>query len=120
MENVHFIGLVNNNEIPNYIINYDVCINFPIITQLTEHADYLKLYEYLAAGKPVVSTNVYAARKIKQLVKIATDSQDFIYKIESSLTDRNEKIINDRLRFARENSWKNRAEDMMNIIKKVS
>lgn len=115
-ENVHFLGLVDYRELPAYVLSFDVCINFPVISQLTEHADYLKLYEYLAAGKPVVSTDVYAARKVRPLVRIAVDAEDFIRKIEASLADRDTKSIEDRLKFAKDNSWEKRAEDMMAVI----
>ncbi len=49
--------------------------------------DALKLYEYLAAGRPVVSTSVPAARRLAQVVRIAETPEAFVAAIEAALSD---------------------------------
>lgn len=49
-------GRKQKNDIPAYVTNFDVCINLFKIDNISRAVSPLKVYEYLACGKPVVST----------------------------------------------------------------
>src|SRR5262245_60717868 len=68
--NVHFIGQKPRGEIPAYMKAMDCCLNPYIPGELAEHVSPLKLYEYLAAGKPVVSSEMPEAYKFRPHVRI--------------------------------------------------
>lgn len=56
MKNVHFLGVKPNAELPKYLAQFDVCLNLFDAGPLSKDVSPLKFYEYLATGKPIVST----------------------------------------------------------------
>jgi glycosyltransferase involved in cell wall biosynthesis len=56
LPNVRFLGEMPYAVLPDYVHGFDVCIIPFLIFDLTIHTNPVKLYEYLAAGKPVVGT----------------------------------------------------------------
>jgi teichuronic acid biosynthesis glycosyltransferase TuaH len=59
---VHLTGAVPYAEVPEYMRAFDVCITPHRMTLFTESLNPIKLWEYLAAGKPIVSTDVAGFR----------------------------------------------------------
>jgi len=59
---------------------------FPL-NDITRNGDALKLYEYLAGGRPVVSRAVPAARRLSPPVRIADTTAEFIAAIEAALAE---------------------------------
>ena len=63
-EHVDFLGIVESAEIPNLIAASDICIHpFPATKDL-DSVYPIKVYEYLAMSKPVISSDLTATRKI--------------------------------------------------------
>jgi glycosyltransferase involved in cell wall biosynthesis len=56
LPNVYFLGRKARQDIPAYVHNFDVCINPFRIDAVSRAVSPLKVYEYLACGKPVIST----------------------------------------------------------------
>jgi glycosyltransferase involved in cell wall biosynthesis len=56
LSNTHFLGRKPKEEIPAYVNGFDVCINPFLVDEVSRAVSPLKVYEYLACGKPVVST----------------------------------------------------------------
>ena len=56
--NVHFIGIVPYEKVKAYIQHFDVCIVPHKGTDLTKRMNPLKVYNYFAAKKPIVTTEV--------------------------------------------------------------
>jgi glycosyltransferase involved in cell wall biosynthesis len=56
-ENVHFLGDIHYEKLPNYIVNATVCI-IPYVIEKQHGGDPIKFYEYFATGLPIVSTNI--------------------------------------------------------------
>ena len=108
--NVIFLGKKDYRDLPRYIKGFDVCVIPFKINALTVGVNPVKLYEYLAAGKPVVSTDLPEVRQFAPLVSIAENSKDFVALVtEEVMTDSREKRLL-RVRTASENSWEARAE----------
>lgn len=82
--NVHFLGRKPYAELPAYCKAFDVALNPFAINELTLAANPLKVREYLAAGLPVVSTDIPEVRILDDCL-VGTDHDDFIAKIESAL-----------------------------------
>ena len=85
--------------------------------EVTHYRSPLKLYEYLATGKPIVSTEHPEVNEFGHVVTIAPRSQ-FGEAVEFVL--QKDSLENQRLRMkiARENSWDARVDAMQNILKK--
>ncbi len=84
--NVHFLGRKPYAELPAYCKAFDVALNPFAINELTLAANPLKVREYLAAGLPVVSTDIPEVRVLADCL-VGVDHADFIAKIESALAD---------------------------------
>ena len=120
LPNVRFFGEINYTKVPEVIIEFDVCIIPFKVTPLTIATNPVKLYEYLAAGKPVVATNLPELRGLESLdVFCATTSNDtFLKLLEHALTikDDQQRILI-RKNYAKENDWANKADEFIRLFK---
>lgn len=88
-KNIHYLGQKSYNELPGYLAGWDIAL---IPFQLNESTRFIsptKTPEYLAAGKPVISTPIRDVVKpygIKKLVHIASSCDEFIEAIESEFS----------------------------------
>jgi len=116
-KNVQFLGSQSGEKIPSMINQFDICLIPFIKNELTKNADPLKLYEYLALGKIVVSTNISSYyESLKDLVYVANSQKEFLFFVRNSLNlETKEKMLN-RIRFAENCSLQNRWQEMKNII----
>lgn len=107
--NIHVLGPKEYEDFPGYLKGMDVCLMpFPL-NGITLNGDAIKLYEYLAAGKPVVSTSVPAARRFCDVVRIAESKAAFVEAIRCCLNEPEDAtaIRLERIRF---HSWSHRVE----------
>jgi len=111
--NIHFLGRKPYAELPAYCKGFDVAINPFQINELTLAANPLKVREYLAAGLPVVSTDIPEVRVLND-VRIGVDSDDFIKQIEASLADT--KRRKDVSGAVRHESWDAKVEELRTLL----
>ncbi|EDY96718.1 glycosyltransferase, group 1 family protein [Phocaeicola plebeius DSM 17135] len=81
-KNIKFLGDIHYLDLPNAMQDIDIAIIPHKIDSFTSSMNPLKLYEYLAAGKPVVSTKVAGVNSISQYVFEANTPAEFITLIE--------------------------------------
>jgi teichuronic acid biosynthesis glycosyltransferase TuaH len=116
---IHFPGPFTHEEAPSVIKRFDVAI-IPFKCDDVSNGIYpLKLYEYLAAGKPVVSTNFNPdiLKDLSGVISIADTSQEFANSVLLSYaTDSNKKIAQ-RIAVASNQTWEHRANQFEAIIK---
>jgi glycosyltransferase involved in cell wall biosynthesis len=86
LPNVHMLGRKPYSELPAYCKGFDVAINPFKLNRLTLNANPLKIREYLAAGLPVVSTDIPEVR-ILDMCLLGTSAQEYIARIEEALKD---------------------------------
>jgi len=75
-KNIHLLGTKPREAIPSYIHSFDICINPFKIDEVSRSVNPLKIYEYLACGKPIVSTDMESLkldRLISSEIDFATD-----------------------------------------------
>lgn len=113
--NVHRIPGVPYSRIPDFMRAFDVCIVPHRMTAFTESLNPIKLWEYLAAGKPIVSTSVPGFRDFPDLVHVATDKASFFAKVEAALREHGE-LAEARRTEARKHSWDTRVDDVVRVI----
>jgi len=118
LPNVHWVGKKEHTLLPSFLKALDVCILPFKRTSRLLSADPIILYEYLALGKPVVSTDFPRARDFSPPVKIARTREEFVEKIEESLGCGEEEEVK---KLARENDWEKRVEKIEDLlIKKLT
>lgn len=89
-ENIHYLGGKTYEELPSYIAGWDVAMMPFAINDSTRFISPTKTPEYLAAGRPVVSTpirDVVRPYGEAGLVRIAATADEFVAAIEAALTE---------------------------------
>jgi len=73
----------------------------------------VKILEYLAAGRPVVSTPLPDVKRFySEIVSVADTRQSFMRCIEEILTSETEQAVQKRISFAKAKTWEKMAERM--------
>jgi len=112
--NFYALGKKPYNSLPNFIRAFDACILPFKINELTRSVNPNKLYEYLAAGKPVISTALPEVQKYDETVYVAENYEEFLSYISKALTSTHDSKKS--LRIAYENTWDKRAKELIKII----
>ncbi len=116
LPNVVLTGRVPYEEVPRYVKAFDVCVNPYVLDGVAEHCSPLKLYDYLATGKPIVSVDMPEARKFEGLIDIARDRDEFVTLVERAverqLSDAGDERSKQRMAEARKHTWRSRFEDV--------
>jgi glycosyltransferase involved in cell wall biosynthesis len=87
LANVHFLGRKPYAALPGYCKAFDVALLPFIKNELTENANPLKLREYLAAGLPVVSTDIPEAKAVAERgVYLADGADAFVTRVGEALS----------------------------------
>lgn len=107
--NVLFLGMKPKPELPRYIDRFDVCIIPYRLDRFTSGISPLKLFEYMAMGKPVVATALPEVEQLGGLVHLARGSAEFDGMIKLALAEAGT-AAEARREFAQRNSWDKRVE----------
>jgi glycosyltransferase involved in cell wall biosynthesis len=111
LPNVHLLGLKPKESLPGYLKKTDVAIIPFKISELGKSISPLKLFEYFAAGKPVVASDLPEISRYGELVKPAKSAGEFIRGIEEALKEKeNQTYLKKLEKAAEENSWSKRIE----------
>jgi len=119
-ENIHYLGSKKYEELPLYLSGWDVALVPFLLNESTRFISPTKTPEYLAGGKPVVSSaikdviNPYAKNK---LVSIGADAEDFVIAIEELLQNPNYGAWLTQVdNFLADCSWDNTFHSMMELM----
>ncbi len=119
LPNVIWTGSKNINELPSYLQHFDVAIIPFALNRQTESIYPLKINEYLAAGKAIVSTTFSDDIKtFAEWIYLAKDEDHFIQLIDKAITENNNQRIQQRLLTAKSNTWTERVKSFWNIVDK--
>jgi len=116
LPNVYFPGPVSYAEAPEALRQFDVGIIPHVINEFTRSMNPLKLYEYLAAGLPVVTTPVAGIESFQDLIYVAGNREEFNEKINQALTEDNEDLRRKRQKATEGHSWEKRMGEMLRLI----
>ncbi|MBD8881281.1 glycosyltransferase [Rhodanobacter sp. 7MK24] len=114
LANVEFTGEVPYAELPYYLHGFDVCLLPFQVIPLTLATNPVKVYEYLSAGKEVVSIALPEIRQFGDLVRTGDGHAAFLVAVDEAL-----RVIPDpdriarRQRFAAEQTWAHRVHDLI-------
>ena len=118
--NIVFLGSTEQNELPAIIKGWDACIIPFVKTALTKAIYPLKINEYMAMGKPVVTSDFSVLSDFDPLIYIAENTEDFVYGLRKEILANNRLKVQMRKHFAQQNSWEARADEFERKIEKVS
>jgi UDP-galactopyranose mutase len=106
--NIHYLGSKTYGELPSYIAGWDVALLPFARNEATRFISPTKTPEYMAAGKPVVSTSIRdVVRPYGQqgLVRIADTVPEFVAACEAALQEDATERLRQADAFLRQTSW---------------
>ncbi len=110
LRNVHFLGRKRYAELPAYCRGFDVALNPFKVNELTLNANPLKVREYLAAGLPVVSSNIPEVAHLG-VCRIARSAEDFPRQVQACLEERPGPLL-ERARRIEHEGWEARVNEI--------
>lgn len=120
IDNIHFLGPKPYEVLPNYLKGFNVCILPNVINEYTKNMFPMKFFEYLASGKPVVSTSLPSLKDFVEYCYFAVNNSEFTEFIRKAISEtNNNEIRQKRIELAKMNTWEKRINDMSEIIIKT-
>ena len=118
--NISYLGMIDYKDLINYSRYFDVCIVPFIKNDITDSTSPLKIFEYMALEKPIVTTDINECKNYESCL-ISKDYDEFIKNIDKALKLEvdNKEYFNILRREAEENTWDNRAELIKEAIKNL-
>jgi glycosyltransferase involved in cell wall biosynthesis len=113
--NIFFAGPQPYAELPAIMRAFDVCIVPHVVTSFTESLNPIKLWEYLAAGKPIVSMNVAGFKAFPELVHVSDSHVGFLENLESAQREL-PSLVSARQSVAQQHSWDKRIDQVLQIL----
>jgi glycosyltransferase involved in cell wall biosynthesis len=110
LKNVHLLGKRPYETLPAYCKAFDVAILPFVVNTLTCFANPLKLREYLAAGLPVVSSDLPEVRSLGGDIRIAADHTEFIAQVANILNNEKTGPSAERSQTMEKESWDDKVE----------
>ncbi|HEV2397298.1 MAG TPA: glycosyltransferase [Candidatus Sulfotelmatobacter sp.] len=118
--NIHWLGMKRTNELPSYVKAFDAGIIPFKDRDFNRGRDPLKLYQYLAAGIPVVSTPLSTFGSEPPGVSFAGTKEKFLAALDHALREApNEALKIQIAEFVRSANWSNRFKVMEQVLQDV-
>lgn len=115
--NLHWLGARDYQDLPSYCKAFDVCVMAFALNEATEFINPTKALEYLATGRPVLSTPVRdVVRQYDDLVYIEEGATGFVRRIEEVLAHPDGDRIRRGITRAASSSWDNTVGQMQALI----
>jgi glycosyltransferase involved in cell wall biosynthesis len=105
LPNVHLLGARPYASLPEVLAAIDVALIPFKRERVTHHADPIKAYEYLAAGVPVVATDMPALRRLAHVMRLADSTASFEREIAAALAEGRDARRAERQAEARRHGW---------------
>lgn len=114
LNNVQFAGEVAYATLPYYLYAFDVCLLPFKVIPLTLATNPVKVYEYLSAGRSVVSVDLPEMRQFGDLIRTANNTDSFIDAVATVLTAKPDlQMYAQRQAFAAAQTWSHRVTKLI-------
>jgi teichuronic acid biosynthesis glycosyltransferase TuaH len=121
MTNVVFAGSRKLEDLPQYVQYMDVVMIPFLLNTLTASIYPLKINEYLAAGKPVISTKFSNdIQSFSDVIYLADNHENFSKLVEKAMLENDQTRTNARVEVANSNTWTARIAQLWEIVEKYA
>ncbi|WP_187770653.1 glycosyltransferase [Cognatilysobacter lacus] len=111
--NIHWLGQQRYEDLPSIVKGFDVCLMPFALNEATRYINPTKTLEYMAAGKPIVSTAVAdVVRNFTPIVSVAYSQDEFIDAVERAWRDPDAALLAQGIERAEGASWDATVESM--------
>ena len=118
LPNVHMLGPRRQSELPAVLRGADVGLIPYLASPLTASIFPMKVYEYLAAGLPVVSTPLPALSEVSG-IDVAGNASEMAARIDAALSEDDPGLRMERSRAAAGHSWESRLEQLNAAVREL-
>jgi hypothetical protein len=116
-ENILWLGQKQYAELPAYAKHYDVALMPFALNEATEYINPTKTLEYMAAGRPIVSTAVAdVVRNFTPIVKVARSRDGFVSACRATLAAPEPELVARGIGMAKDASWESIVGKMRGYI----
>jgi len=115
--NVLRVGRKAFAELPRYGRFFDVGVLPYRLTEQVIHSNPIKLREYLAMGKPVVSVRFPHAAGFGQLIYLADTYDEFLHAIDRALREDDDSLRRARMECVKDTTWAARASTALQHLR---
>jgi glycosyltransferase involved in cell wall biosynthesis len=104
--NLHWLGGRDYAQLPAYTAAFDVCLMPFALNEATEYINPTKALEYMATGRPIVSTPVPdVVSNFSEVVDISGSHEEFLELCRLAATEPDKSAIKKGLQMANDNTW---------------
>lgn len=117
--NILFLGDIHYDKLPAEMKKFDIAIIPHKVDEFTNSMNPLKIYEYLAAGKQIITTKIAGAGEFSKFLYQANNNNEFVALIKKAIKNYNEiDDISDLVvkELKEENMWHYKADMIVNKI----
>lgn len=116
-KNIYFLGTRDMECLPQYLKAFDVCIIPYQGEEFLKNCFPTKVFEYLAAGKPVVSVSIPALEEYSKVISLTRNVEEFISNIENALKKgKDDAAVKSYIETAGGETWDNRVKGVSEAI----
>lgn len=119
LPNVHLLGPRPYEALPGYLKGFDAVMLPNILNDYTASMFPMKFFEYLAAGKPVVSVDLPAIREFAPVASLCVSTEDFVAALDAAIRGSGP-TLEARLNVARKHTYAARTDRMMELLGDVA
>ncbi len=121
LPNIVVMPSMNLRELAAHLADFDVCTMPFRDMPVTHSMNPVKVYEYLAAGKPVVARDLPEVRHLAEheaagLIQLYKTPKEFFACLEGALAGDSEELRARRREFARGNDWDRRLDELSGLL----
>ncbi len=120
LPNVYLLPAMPHHRVPSFVAQFDVCLIPYLVNDYTREVSPLKLYEFLAMGKPVVATPLPYVCREKDHIFLARSAEEFVLGVEKALKeDTSPEVQAARRQAAEPYSWDKQVRMIEDIVSKL-
>ena len=112
--NARWLGLQPYAKLPSVVAAFDVGLIPYLENEYTRSCFPLKLYEYLAAGKPVVASGLPSIAGLGPHVQLTGSADEFVDAVQASLSAPAD--VDGRMALASGSTWEGRARRLLSLV----
>lgn len=116
LPNVDHLGVRPHAEVRSYLEAFDVCLLPHRITEFSRSLDPLKVYEYLAAGRPVVATPTGNVPDLAVHLALATGAEELVAAAERAMAEDSSDRADARRTAVAGATWEARAQQIERVL----
>jgi glycosyltransferase involved in cell wall biosynthesis len=119
LTNVDYLGEIPYEALPALIKSFDICLIPHKVTSLSKSMSPLKFFQYLASGRPIVSTPIAGIERFSEYCLIGKTCSEFISQIEVAIQSYTLDDGVRRIRAARSETWESRVSEIFQKVKRL-